>query len=596
MIQRALVLLLCALCWSPARAGDLAPGARTASDAAADGWPASSRAPWVPLTDDVRDLLERGTPLTPYLDGAFGASLLLLHQPGDAPHARFERDGTGLWLDHAWADDPWTVSLAGVRLESATSREGAPRLDFRTVAADTAGPVLDSDFYKGDDDTYLRRLSFRTPRAPWEYGLHFGEIIDQLPEDRTGTGEHEAKRRSLRLAVRRRVGPGRWLDVDFERVRKHKSRLPGSTAERQEHFGERASLVWHANGLNAALRSQGADVIRVTGSAERKLEVGREELRLSREAAGRGPGLELRLATWRLNDSGAGAWAAADSGAVYAEGEDVRLLVTRPWRLGGSRITGRLGAGWHGTAGWSPELGVRATSGAWHLDVGRLGRAPRLDELFTAERFLGERTWGVLPNAVLAWERRLQVASGWSTDILGWRVDLEGAWRQIVDGIGWTALAGEESVGRRTNDVELTGWSADLAVARCFRLGGLLRLEGRSTLRGVDVTAGSPLALPPARSMVLNVFWERHMFREDGILEIGYVLEHRGAGDDPWLPEPAGELPARTLHHLLVDFRLVGVELGVEVRNLTNVVDPVSARGLELGLEKRWRLSWTLLH
>jgi hypothetical protein len=465
-----------------------------------------------------------------------------------------------------------------------------------SAPADTGGPVLDSAFYKGDRDTYLRRLSFRTPHAPWEYGLHFGEIIDQLPEDRTAAGQHESKRRSLRTALRRRVGPDRTLDVEYEHIRKHKTELPLATATRQEHYGDRMALAWTDGDVRVAARVQGADVVRVTGTAQRKLEVGREELRVETAATAVRPRLELRVATWRLDDTGAGAWAAADSGRVVADGQDARLLLVRPWRLGAFAATARLGAGWHARAGWSPVAGLALSRGSWRFDIERDGRAPRLDELYTAEQLVGDRIWTLLPEADLGWERRLQATAGWSADLLGWRLDLTGTWRRVEDGVGWRALPGETAVGRRTGDVSLDGWATDLAFARRVRLGGLLRLEGRATLRGVDVKTGTPLALPPERSAALNLFWERHMFREDGILEIGYVLEHRGAGDDPWLPAPAGELPARTLHHLIVDFRLVGAEIGLELRNLTGVRDPVSARSLEPGQEKRWRLGWTLTH
>ena len=62
---------------------------------------------------------------------------------------------------------------------------------------------------------------------------------------------------------------------------------------------------------------------------------------------------------------------------------------------------------------------------------------------------------------------------------------------------------------------------------------------------------------------------------------------------DPWLPGDDITLPAVTLHHVTIGFRLVGVDLGYELRNLTNQRVPISAGSYSLGQSNRWRLHWT---
>ncbi len=93
--------------------------------------------------------------------------------------------------------------------------------------------------------------------------------------------------------------------------------------------------------------------------------------------------------------------------------------------------------------------------------------------------------------------------------------------------------------------------------------------------------------LPPERSMSAAAWWEHTSFSGDGIWELGWQTEYRGAMSDPWLPENVVLLPAATLHHATVMFRLVGVDLGVTLRNVTDSQVRLSSGAMTRGRDMR---------
>ena len=581
--------------------------AGTAS-AALGGLPEDAREAWVPFAVDLPELLGRATPLVPMLDGAFGASLLFLHEPGDAVVPAVTRDGLPLGVGHLWADDPWTVALAGAvpaRFGLGLDRWGgtAPALDLADAAYPEDGAVTDTYFTKGTDDAYLRRVSFRTPRAPWALRLDFDEHIDQYPEDESSHPLHESRRRSLRAALQRQLPTGDVVGLAYEKIRKHKSDLPLSADyEHQEIWIQRAAADWRGETALGTARlvvySQSNDLEWKESSrdeAARKIETTREGARLEL-ALPTDLRLALRAAAWRLRDDGFGTddWAA---GAVADGNRDGAASLGRPLHAAGLDGTVLAALRWDGEAGWSPAARVDLGAGVdrgWRLSLEHGGRAPRLDERLTALRLSGSgHTATMLPGRDLDWERLDRLTLALYAPLLGAEVELRGAARRQRDAIGWTALSGETTVGRWTNDVDLDAWTADLILRRALRVAGLMRVEAILSRRSWTRHEGTPVGLPPESSAVLNVFWERHMFREDGILEIGWVLEHRGEMDDPWLPVGDVRLPATTVQHLLIGFRLVGVDLGLELRNLGNNRDQVSAAAYRLGQTNRWRMQWT---
>jgi hypothetical protein len=107
------------------------------------------------------------------------------------------------------------------------------------------------------------------------------------------------------------------------------------------------------------------------------------------------------------------------------------------------------------------------------------------------------------------------------------------------------------------------------------------------------VRSGVARGEPPARAASLAVDWEHSSFHGDGVWHLGWRLERTGVYADPWLPVAGYLLPARALQHLLLGFRLVGVDLQLELRNLTDDRQYVSAGALAEGREARWRLGWT---
>ncbi|MBU1674596.1 TonB-dependent receptor, partial [bacterium] len=572
--------------------------------------PEGSAPLWLPIPIDIQDLLGRASSLVPVADGAFGASLLFVDEAGDDPQPSFSRDGIPLGTGHRWADDPWAVSLSGVELTGIASgpdRWGAsaPAIALTSTAPATDAATTDTRFTKGSDDSYLRRVSFRTPVAPWSLRFDFDELIDQLPEDDLvgAANRHESKFRSARASVSRRMSDGTRLELTHERIRKHKTVLPVHDALHQELWAQRTSLAWRGETpvgrLQAAVFVNGADV---EWDRARKLEIAREGVQV--ELAGRDDGLELgaRVMAWRLDDDGTGTaeWAGDDAGPVSSGGQEAAMTALRPLRVGGLRVVPTGILRWHRQAGWnhSASLDLQAAdSDRMRLTLQHGGRSPRSDELYTAARVTGAGIEAVLlPQHELGWESLDRAALSWRAGLLGNELVIDGAVRRLRDGIGWRPLAGETVTGRWANEVELDGWNVDLKLRRAGRCAGWARVEGIVSARGHDVKAGTPIALPPERSAVLNVFWEKHWFHEDGILELGYILEHRGGMGDPWLPGDDVRLPSVTLHHVIVGFRLVGVDLGYELHNLTNRRVPVSAGSLSPGQVNRWRMHWTFRH
>jgi hypothetical protein len=227
------------------------------------------------------------------------------------------------------------------------------------------------------------------------------------------------------------------------------------------------------------------------------------------------------------------------------------------------------------------------------LRLSALGRAPRPDELWSVDRVTdGTRTVLLLPNPDLRRERTWRAAATATRTLAGTEVAITGAARLLRDGICWSPLGGEPDSGRWRNGLDLDSWSVVLSAKREQRVAGRLRCGADVAWRGHDVRRGLPLGLPPERSERLRVEWGRAVFEGDGVCEIGYLLEHRGRLGDPWLPGGLPELPPHTLHHVLLGFRLVGADLTLEIRNLTDQRPRLSAGALGDGRELRWRLEW----
>ncbi len=577
---------------------------------------------WAPFAANLPERLARDSRLVPLIDGGFGARLRLVHE-ADTGAPLFLRDGIPLGVGHRWADDPWTVSQTGLELAGVgygADGWGGTGGVIQLARADPEPGVARTDtrFTKGPHGSYLRSLAFRTPRAPWRLRFDFEETIDQQgydfrPPDFPGLpgmpALGESRFRAGRGTLERLFGGGRELSVSLESVRKHKRGLPSADLRHEELWSDHASADWRsptaAGALRAALFFSHADVQRqhadqpqVAPQDRRKLEMSREGV-LCELAGHAGRRLVAGGWAWRLHDGGAEAsWAAGAAGPVEAGGEGAHVSLEQPLRGRAVAATVALAAWWDDHGGWLAGGGLTARPAAgrswWEATLEAGGRAPRPDELHTADLAAGGgQQVALLPNPDLRRERTWRAALKLSGAAAGTEVALDASARLLRGGIGWRALPEQPDRGRWENGLDLDSWCLALGARRAGRLAGRVEAGADVIWRGHEVRAGVPVGLPPARSDRLRLAWERSLFHGDGVLEIGYLLERRGAMDDPWLPAGRFRLPSHLLHHLLLGFRLVGVDLTMELRNLADAEPRLSTGALGYGRELRWRMEWS---
>ncbi len=581
----------------------------------ADAAGGAARPLWRPFTANLAEWMPTATLWTPVADGGFGSRLMLLNEPGTAYGPLYLRDGLPVGTGHRWADDPRTVAITGRRpIVLGYGGDGwggtGGALELAPAETDSTIAVADTRFFKGDHETYLRSVAFRTPRAPWRVRFEFEELLDQQgydfrvpgdPRSFSASSLGESRFRSSRIMLRRALPDGATLDLAYGSVRKHKTGIPADSLMHEEIWSDDASLTWRdrtaLGSVRASLFFTGADVERDGG---RKVETLREGALLEIGDSGRrGRRLTMQFTGWRLDDDLDGVGDPADGvESIGDNGQTAAVILAAPLGLGGWNLDASAEYRWDSFAGARPgaSLDLRRTvaGGLFDLRAEFGGRAPRSDELLTIDRRSApDATYLLMPNRDLEWERSARVSCGYDRRMLGFDCGVSASYRDLADGIGWRREAPDSDSGRWQNDVEMTGWTASAHLARRMRFAGILRVETRLVRRGFDVAAGAPMGLPPERSATAAVFWERHMFHEDGIAEIGYRLETRGEMNDPWLPAAAGELSSMTRHDLLLGFRLLGADLGIELRNLTDERVQVSSGALCDGREFRWRLDWS---
>lgn len=582
-----------------------------------------------PFAAHLVERLVRDGAFVAWSDGGLGARTQLRHEAGTAPVPLMLRDGVPLGVGHRWADDPWTVAQTGLEpagvghgRDGWGGSEGAVNLVPDDREAEAAR--VDARFYKGSHGTYLRSVAARTPRAPWRLRLDFEETLDQQGYGLAPPGDAryafvpragEARLRGGWTTLVHESPGGDRLAVAFGLGRKHKSSLPAAGLVREEIWSDQAVVTWAgrrpAGALRASLFVAGADVEQDrgeggAGEGARKLEVSRQGARVDLAGgAGEARRVSATALAWRLSDDGDGtaAWAGAWSGPARLSGLTAGLSAAAPWRAGALAGQGVLGGWGARRGGWWPEAelacGPAGGEPWWRLTLGLGGRAPRSDELATVDRAVlqvgeTERVAVYVPNRDLRAERTWRAALALRRTVLGTRLAVDGSARALREGIGWEPLAGGVDVGRWDNTLDLDAWCVTAAAEREGRLAGRACARAAVSWRGADVRRGVPVGLPPERSASLTVDWEYRAFHDDGILELSYQLEHRGAADEPWLPAGWARLRPATLHHAIVGFRLLGADLSLAVRNLADARTRLSAGALGDGRELRWRLHWTL--
>jgi hypothetical protein len=574
---------------------------------------------WEPAARSFVDETVWRSPWLPVVDGGLGAPIVLLHEGGTSPLPLVVRDGVPQLVGHRLADDPAIVPITGLVLtDYATGRDGwggsDGRLTLQTIDLTPTEAVAEARFDDANHDQNQRSFALLTKEAPWRLQFAFEELIDGAGWDFRPPGDGRfsdpnytgrlgrAKFRSGRGSLIGLLDDGSEFALRFENVRQNRIGLPAYDRDEEEIWSRQVALSWHGPVASAWLNSVAYWTDRdVEFDFSRKIEAAREGLRLELADAAAAPSrrIWLALAGWRLHDSGTTiAWAAPDTGRLQGRGTDVQVAAESRIALAGLALRAGAAALWSEPAGgWAPEAWLSLASAAapllWRLELERGGRAPRSDELLTPWTFaVPGRDIRTRPAADLEREKTWRAALRLERRLLGTDLAVFGALRWLRDGIGWRPAGGSPPTGVWANDVALNARIVTVSAQRGQSLLGWLRVRGLVNWRSFEVTAGRRFDLPPEFDARVQVLWENHFFAEDGVLQLGYQLFHRGPLNDPWSLDEPFPLSALTRHDALVGFRLIGVHLSLVVANLTDTRNRLSAGAESFGRELQWRLRW----
>ena len=618
----------------PAPLPEPAPADSTAARlpaAAADGRLVNGwrRPLWQPFAASLRDELGRTGHWVPVGDGGQGAAVVYFGEPGTASAPLWLRDGLPLGIGHRFLDDPEAISIAGHDVKAgrfglADDGSLAGTVELQPRDPRPGSDLTDTRWFKGAHETYLREVHFLTAAAPWRLGFAFAELLDNEGYDFRVPGETryaeldesdprlrgilwgEAKLRSGLVSGRRDLGAAGALTFSWENVRKLKRALPAYGLDHQDLWHNRASVDWRRTGAGRSARLAlwwlDSDVDWNRGRASYRKQEGSRTGALATWGKPEGAGqLTASYERWVLVDSGAdSAWAYPDDQPLRLAGERASLRAARAWPLGAAALRITAGCWWDQHGGWlgggSARLAAAAPAPHWSLTFERGGRAPRSDELATAWRYVvpdGRRTV-VLPNRNLRRQEQWRLAADGTSTLAGFALAISGALSRLRDGIGWRPLAADTTAGRWDNGLDLDAATIRASLAREGRCLGWLQLRADATWRTWHERGDLRAALPPAWDWRLSVLWEEHFFQEDGILQLGWYLHNRGDCDDPWFLAAPVALPTLTRLDMIVGFRLVGTDLGLEIRNLAGAGQRESAGALAGGREQRRRLPWVV--
>ena len=603
------------------------------------GW---RRPLWHPFAPTVLAGLDWYSPRTTVVEAAVGGPAVILGEAATEPVPAVTVDGVPWNLGHAVADDPWLLPSQGL----------APPQDvwYAPVGGATAGlmqlrtrdPEPDkaiSGYHgaKGKHESYMRGIHVLTARASWRAGFAFEESMDQevynysnesdgiwnlRPEEFPGQG----RVRQSRTRLERHLEDGQFLRLDLTTGRKTKDDVPAWDAEHTELWSRSVAATWRGNHGRLASRTilHWADRDVQWGDkpspfdtlfTNRKLEVRREGVvfdlwpRAADDTLGavveepgswnrRGGGMRLEFAAWHVADSGDTlATLPVPPESVRGRGTTGRGTVSL---AGGEIVRWRadLGGAWDSWAGAAPVaslvLGADDPVPWWQLTLARDGRAPRSDELLTPLWRDGGASGNltILPNGGLVREKLLRAGVTLRVRLLGNDLAVDAGARRLTEGITWVPTTANPDSGRLQNDLEMDSARVTASISRQGRLLGWGRAMLEGTWQRFDERAGRAAFLPPERSLRLHLFWENHFFAEDGILQLGLISTLRGEMDDPWDVSRGTLLPQRTVHDLLLGFRLVGTHLSIAVKNLTGDRTQLSRNTWSPGQEIDMRLQW----
>ncbi len=598
---------------------------------AAHGW---QRPLWTPFARTALEWLGWYSDRVPVVDGGLGAPAVILGEAGTAWNPLVVRDGIPVGTGHIMVDDPWVIPTEGLRFD--TPVDGADGwggtgglISLRTDDRDPGKAVSAYRGVKGKHETYFRAIHLLTPQAAWRAAFEFEESLDIEGYNYTAEPDGDfvarsgiefpghSRVRQSRTRLFRNLDDENSLVVEYTNGRLTKDSLPAYGAEHLELWDDGLAVTMRAGlgawQLDTSVFWRNRDVIwgdrdigSTIGQDRRKLETGREgaslELYRGGRNADRRTGLTLQLTNWYVDDSlSQEAWLAGFAGTGAGEGQKARLNLHTGWFLGPTAWRAAAGADWQDRLGAGPEgrlaIGARGRKPWWELVATYGGRAPRSDELLTPlARDVAGRQLVLLPNADLDREETARLGLVLQARLLGLDLAVDGSLRRLRHGITWRAVSGETDRGRWRNDLDMASQRLTASVGREGRfLGwGRMRLEG--TWQQSEITAGRASLLPPARYLRSQLRWENHFFAEDGILQLALFSTLRGEMADPWDVTRTALLPSRTVHDLLVGFRLVGANLSLAFRNLTGERTQLTSGALSTGQEVDMRLYWAWVY
>lgn len=611
------------------------------------GW---RRGLWEPYAVTSVQWLDWRTAWVPVKDGGLGSPVVILGEASTSAVPAFERDGVPLGTGHALADDPWLVSSLGLRPGRMTMgpdlRSGQDGLI--SLVTDDAHPGQAYSIYrgtKGPHETYQRGISLLTPRAAWRVGFDFDESLDQegynftTEPDALFRAEEDfpghAKVRVSRTRLVRNLDVDNSLALEYSTGRLTRDALPAWGADHREVWDagaaatvrfrtagwrSRAVFFWNSRDVRWGDRptSSGA------AAGSRLLETTREGLSLDLTPAaaeidtaavpgpaaqllagpfdweeawvGAGTLVGLRLASWEVGDSGA-AWLPGSAQASSGRGQTGSLVARSSRLLGPVNLLGAVTAAWDSrstsTVGGSAGLAGGNPTRRWKVELIRAGRPPRSDELLTpVRRDVNGRLLYADPNPDLGREKSLRLQGETAIRLAGLEFAMEGALSRLREGITWVPEPDDAQTGRWANALNLDSSRLTGSISRQGRLLGWGRARLEGTWQNIDIKAGRASLLPPDQYLRMELMWENHFFREDGILQIALFSTRRAAMADPWDLTRQEMLPEVTWHDLILGFRLVGANLSVAIRNLTDQQVRLSAGALSAGREMDLRLTW----
>ncbi len=607
------------------------PEAEPTGPAKAFGW---QRPLWDPFARTALEYLDWFSNRVTVIDGGLGAPAVVLGEAGTAWNPKVVRDGIPVGTGHIMADDLWVVPTEGLVVDRmADGHDGwggtGGLVSLRTADPDPDKAVSAYRGVKGNHETYFRSVHLLTPAAAWRAGFEFEESLDIegynyttdpddvfLAQGQNGFPGHSRVRQS-RTRLFRQLDRDNSFVFEYSNARLTKDGLPAYGAEHLELWDDALSatmknssadwrldtrIFWRNRDVAWGDRSTTA----VIGENKRKLETGSEgvTLDLTRRQTDARPatGVQVQVTSWYIDDTlSTDSWLDGFAGTAAGDGQNARATLRTGLFLGPTQLAFSAGADWHSFVGLGPEaslsFGADGERPWWTLNANYGGRAPRSDELLTPlRRDVAGRELQLLPNGDLEREETVRLGLILQARLLGFDLAVDGSVRRLQDGISWVVLPGETDMGTWQNGLEMESSRVTGTVGREGRFLGWGRLMLEGTWQQSDEKVGQASFLPPEQYLRSHVMWENHFFKEDGILQLALFSTLQGEMADPWDVTRTAQLPSRTVHDLLVGFRLVGAHLSLGFRNLTGERTRLTSGALSTGQELDLRLHWAWVY